>query len=336
MAEKLQNVLKQSFAVEGNRIYVTASIGITLSDHQYKKTEDVLRDADVTMYEAKDRGRARYEVFDQSLRAAALTRLKMETEMRMGIAQKQFELFYQPIINAQTWMVEGFEALIRWRHPTQGLISPSVFIPVAEETGLIITLGEMIFQLACEQLVEWSRHGLEIDRLKMSINLSGKQLMSPDLMLMINRAIATSPISPHRIKLEITESVLLEQDYQAIEILHRLRDSGFEISLDDFGTGYSSLSYLQRLPIDTLKIDRSFVQKMQRDVRDKNLAIVQSIVTLSHALGLSVIAEGVETKEQLRKLQALGCEYVQGYLFSPPVDPEMATRLLQKRIIDIA
>jgi diguanylate cyclase (GGDEF)-like protein/PAS domain S-box-containing protein len=338
VADRLQKVLRDYFEIEGNRVFVSASIGITLSNNAYEKAEDVIRDADATMYKAKDRGRARYEVFDRSLRAAAMGRLNLETEVRLGISRNEFRLFYQPIIDintSETFTLRGFEALVRWQHPKQGLIGPHLLIPVAEETGLIVELGEMIFDMACLQLMEWQQSKFDISNLKLSINLSGKQLMSPDLLSMIKRRISRSNVDPQKIKLEITESILLEQDYQAIHILNNLRDFGFEISLDDFGTGYSSLSYLQRLPIDTLKIDRSFIQKIQNDVKHKNFAIVQAIITLSHALGLNVIAEGVETKEQLEKLQFLQCEYVQGYLFAPPVDVVAATEFLKARIIEI-
>lgn len=332
-ADRLQQCLRDCFEINGNRIFVSASIGITLSDHKYQQPEDILRDADTTMYKAKEKGRARYEVFDQSLRRAALNRLKLETDLRIGITEHQFRLFYQPIVNIRSQELQGFEALVRWQHPQKGLLGPGLLISVAEETGLIVPLGELIFEMACYQMVEWYQQGL--DKFKLSINLSSKQLMDQDLFKIINRSISQINVDPRRIKLEITESVLLEQDYQAINILNRLREHGFEISLDDFGTGYSSLSYLQRLPIDTLKIDRSFIQRLQNDIQDRNLAIVQSIVTLSHAVGLDVIAEGVETREQLDKLQFLGCEYVQGYFFSPPVDKIKATEFLKKRIIEM-
>ncbi|NJN73187.1 MAG: EAL domain-containing protein [Limnothrix sp. RL_2_0] len=335
IADKLQCSLDNHFEIEGNRIFVSISIGITLSTNQYERPEDILRDADATMYKAKDKGRARYEVFDESLRAAALNRLKLENELRTGLLQNQFCLFYQPIIDVESLEIKGFEALVRWFHPVHGMVSPSDFIPVAEETGLIIALGEMIFEMACQQLTDWHQEQFDLSHLKLSINLSGKQLMDPHLLGVINRVMSRPNIGSQRIKLEITESILLEQDYQAINVLNNLRESGFEISLDDFGTGYSSLSYLQRLPIDTLKIDRSFIQKIQHDVQNKNLAIVQSIITLSHAIGLNVIAEGVETQEQLDKLATLGCEFVQGYFFSPPVDSVRASEFLRKRIIEM-
>ena len=335
VANKIQNRLRDYFEIDGNRIFVSASIGIALCDHQNNKPEDILRDADATMYRAKERGRACYEIFDKSLRLAASNRLKLETELRSGIFEKQFCLFYQPIVNLSTSKIEGFEALLRWHHPVKGLIGPQLLIPVAEETGLILTLGEMIFELAFEQLLTWQEQGQDLSDFKLSINLSGKQLMAPDLIPTINRLLSQAKIDPRLIKLEITESVLLEEDYDAINVLKHLRNCGFEISLDDFGTGYSSLSYLQRLPIDTLKIDRSFIDKLQHDKRNKNLAIVQSIITLSHAIGLNVIAEGVETREQLAKLRSLGCESIQGYLFSPPVDVQAATNLLEKRIINL-
>ncbi|OKH18352.1 hypothetical protein NIES208_06005 [[Limnothrix rosea] IAM M-220] len=335
VANKIQHRLRDYFDIDGNRIFVSASIGITLCDYQNDKPEDILRDADATMYKAKEKGRACYEVFDKSLRLAASNRLKLETELRSGIFEKQFCLFYQPIVNLSASKIEGFEALLRWNHPTKGLIGPHLLIPVAEETGLILSLGEMIFELAFKQLAKWQWQGKDLTGFKLSINLSGKQLMAPDLIPIINRLLSRINVDPRMIKLEITESVLLEEDYDAISVLKHLRNCGFGISLDDFGTGYSSLSYLQRLPIDTLKIDRSFIQKIQRDEDNKNLAIVQSIITLSHAIGLSVIAEGVETKEQLVKLQSLGCESIQGYLFSPPVDEVAASDFLGKRIIDL-
>jgi diguanylate cyclase (GGDEF)-like protein/PAS domain S-box-containing protein len=335
IADRLQSSLKNHFEIEGNRIFVSISIGITLSTNQYDRPEDILRDADATMYRAKDKGRDCYEVFDESLRSAALNRLKLENELRTGLSQNQFCLFYQPIFDAKSLELKGFEALVRWQHPVHGTISPNSFIPVAEETGLIISLGEMIFEIACQQLNDWYQNQFDVSHLKLSINLSGKQLMDPHLLGVVDGVMARMNIDPKNIKLEITESVLLEQDHQAINVLNKLRESGFGISLDDFGTGYSSLSYLQRLPIDTLKIDRSFIEKIQDDIHNKNLAIVQSIITLSHAIGLDVIAEGVETQEQLDKLAALGCESVQGYFLSRPVDPAGASEFLCKRIIEM-
>ena len=327
VAEKLQQEITVPLTIEKNEAFVSAGIGIALSTTGYEHAEDILRDADTAMYRAKATGKA-FEVFDDGMYTRAVSRLKLENDLRRAIEREEFCVYYQPIVDLKTSVLSGFEALARWQHPERGLLSPAEFIPVAEETGLILPLGQWVLEEACRQLRVWQRQSEAARMLTISINLSAKQLSQPDLCGEIQHALAVTDLDPRSLKLEITESVVMDNADLAISMLNKLRNLGIQLSIDDFGTGYSSLSYLHRFPVDYLKIDRSFISGM--DFGDENLEIVRSITMLARNLGMEVIAEGIETKEQLAQLRALSCRFGQGYIFSHPLAAESATLLIQE------
>jgi EAL domain-containing protein (putative c-di-GMP-specific phosphodiesterase class I) len=281
------------------------------------------------MYRAKSSGKARHEVFDREMHAHAMNLLHIETDLRRAVERGELRLHYQPIVSLADESVMGFEALVRWQHSERGLVSPMDFIPVAEETGLIVSIGRWVLREACRQMTEWKRRDASASPLFMSVNLSGKQFAQPDLLGQVTRILEETGLDPRSLKLEITESVVMENIDAAVETLESLRSLGVEVSIDDFGTGYSSLSYLHRLPIDTLKVDRSFVSRMASN--NENTEIVRTIVTLAQSLEMKVVAEGVETSEQLAQLQILRCEGGQGFLFSRPLDADDASALLARR-----
>ncbi|HZS04906.1 MAG TPA: EAL domain-containing protein [Blastocatellia bacterium] len=328
IAERIQQSLEQPFEVAGHEVYTTVSIGIAHSALGYEQPEEMLRDADTAMYRAKARGTSRYEIFDRAMHSQVATRLQMENDLRRAIERGEFFLCYQPIVRLESGRLEGFEALIRWNHPERGVISPARFIPVAEETGLIVPIGQWVLREACRQMKEWEVEYPAAFPLQMSVNLSGRQFVQPDLLGEINRVLSETGLAPERLKLELTESVVMENIETAVSLLRQIRELGIELSIDDFGTGYSSLSYLHSFPLSTLKIDRSFV--MQMGDQDENTEIVGTIVTLARTLRMEVIAEGVETLEQLDQLRALSCQYGQGYYFSRPVDSQAAGILLRE------
>jgi diguanylate cyclase (GGDEF)-like protein len=328
VAEKIQREISVPLTIEKNEAFVSASIGIALSNPGYECPEDILRDADTAMYRAKDTGKARYEVFDDLMYTRAVSRLKLENDLRRAIERQEFCVYYQPIVKLKTSEICGFEALVRWRHPEHGLVFPVEFIPIAEETGLILPLGQWVLEETCRQMREWQRHSFTNKMLTMSVNLSGKQLSQRDLCAQIQQTLEATDLDPRCLKLEITESVVMENADLAITILNQLRELGIQLSIDDFGTGYSSLSYLHRFPVNHLKIDRSFISGMS--LGDENLEIVRSITMLARNLGMEVIAEGIETKEQLAQLRALSCRFGQGYLFSKPLEAEAAGLLIQR------
>ncbi|HWT02608.1 MAG TPA: EAL domain-containing protein [Pyrinomonadaceae bacterium] len=326
IAHRIQRDLSIPFNFDGHEVYTTASIGIAPSTTGYDNPADIMRDADTAMYRAKTLGKNRYEVFDKAMHEVAINLLQMETDLRHALEREEFFIQYQPIVSLHNFSLRGFEALLRWRHRERGLISPLDFIPVAEDTGQIIHIGAWVLKEACRQMQRWQReYGVE-NPLFISVNLSGKQFAQPDLIDQVKNIIGETRLSPRGLKLEITESVVMENFETATEMLQQLRDLGVQLSIDDFGTGYSSLSYLHRFPIDTLKIDRSFVIKMIDN--NENLEIVRTIVMLAQNLGMDVIAEGVETKEQLALLRKLKCENGQGYYFSKPLDVKGAETLL--------
>jgi diguanylate cyclase (GGDEF)-like protein/PAS domain S-box-containing protein len=326
VALRVQDAVTQPFNIGGHEVFTTASIGIALSNTGYERAEDLLRDADTAMYRAKVLGKKRHIVFDREMHDRAMEVLQIETDLRRAITRKEFFLNYQPIVSLETGKVASFEALVRWRHPERGLVQPSEFIPVAEETSLIIPLGLWVLNEACRQVREWQKLHLADDDVTISVNLSSRQFSQADLIEQVSSALRDSGLRPGCLKLEITESMVMENIDTAIGMLTQLRALGVGISIDDFGTGYSSLSYLHRFPIDTLKIDRSFVTQMTDNT--ENAEIVRTIVTLARSLDMDVIAEGVETREQLRQLGNLGCDYGQGYLFSRPVGASQALELL--------
>jgi diguanylate cyclase (GGDEF)-like protein len=325
VAQRIQDELKQPFVLDKNSAFATSSMGIALSSTGYDKPEDILRDADTAMYRAKENGKARYEVFDQAMHARAVSRLQLESDLRQAVERKEFCVYYQPIVSLQTGRLTGFEALVRWNHPRRGLVSPADFIPVAEETGLIVPIGEWVLAEACTRVREWQIGSPSHRSLSLSVNLSARQVEQADLLERIHEALETSKLSPHCLKLEITESVVMENAEAAALKFKQLRSLGVQLSIDDFGTGYSSLSYLHRFPLNYLKIDRSFVSRL---TTDNDNAIVRTISTLARNLGMEVIAEGIETEEQYQQLRLLGCEYGQGYLFSQPVNSEAVLLLL--------
>jgi diguanylate cyclase (GGDEF)-like protein/PAS domain S-box-containing protein len=322
VAESIYQTLTFSFNLEGYELFTTASIGIALSSQGYENPEDILRDADLTMYSAKDRGKARYEIFDCGMRDRALQRLQLETDLRRAIEREEFEVYYQPITSLDMGKLAGFEALARWRHPVRGAISPAEFIPVAEETGAIVPLGIWLLEESCRQLRSWQLKYPHNSALKISVNLSGKQLREPQLIEQIDRILAVTELDGKYLKLEITESLLIENIESVITILSTLKQRGIQFSIDDFGTGYSSLSYLHRFPVDTIKIDRSFIRQMEED--RENIAIIRAIITLAHGLNMDIVAEGIETTAQLAQLKLLGCEYGQGFFFAQPLNSKQA------------
>jgi diguanylate cyclase (GGDEF)-like protein/PAS domain S-box-containing protein len=328
LAERLQQSLTQSIKLSAQEITITASIGIAFSSTTYQKPEELLRDADTAMYQAKSRGKACYALFDPSMHSRAINQLQLENDMRRALEREEFFLVYQPIVALETERLVGFEALVRWQHPERGLVSPGEFIPISEETGLILPLGEWVIGEACRQMRVWQGRwpALFDSSLIMSLNLSGKQLMQENIVEYVERALAQHQLSPHHLKLEITESVVMENIEVAMRKLDQLRKLGVKLSIDDFGTGYSSLSYLHRLSTDTLKIDRSFVQQMAEN--NENAEIVRTIITLAKNMQMDVTAEGIETVEQLEMLRALGCECGQGYLFAKPMEAEAAFQLI--------
>jgi diguanylate cyclase (GGDEF)-like protein/PAS domain S-box-containing protein len=326
IAHRVQKELSAPFILDGHEVFNTVSIGIAPSSSGYDNPAHIMRDADTAMYRAKLMGKNRHEIFDKAMHEAAVGLLQMETDLRHALDREEFFIQYQPIVNLDDFRLCGFEALVRWRHPERGLISPLDFIPLAEDTGQIIPIGHWVLVQACKQMHRWQRrYGME-HPLFISVNLSGRQFAQSDLIEQIKNTIAETRLNPRGLKLEITESVVMENIETATQMLQQMRDLGVQLSIDDFGTGYSSLSYLHRFPIDTLKIDKSFVMEMVDN--NENIEIVRTIIMLAQNLGMDVIAEGVETKEQLALLRRLKCEKGQGYYFSRPLETTAAENLL--------
>jgi diguanylate cyclase (GGDEF)-like protein len=321
LTERLQNALQKPVQLGEMEVTMSASIGITFSTIGYQTSDQIIRDADIAMYKAKSRGKGQYALFDSSLHEHVASQLKLEGELRRALGFGQIYLDYQPIYALRDQKLIGFEALARWMHPEHGLIEPSTFIPIAEETGIIVPLGSWVLREACRQMKAWKdAHGSS--SLQMSVNVSSLQLTRPDFVLRVRNALQAADMNAAELTLEVTESVLMDGIENAVSTLTELRRMGVTLSIDDFGTGYSSLSYLASLPIDTLKVDRSFVGKMCGD--DEGSEIVKAIFKLGSALGKRVFAEGIETTAQLLHLQELGCEFGQGFLLSRPVHAERA------------
>lgn len=328
VAQRIQASLTVPFTLNGQEVYTTASIGIALSSSGYTHAEELVRDADNAMYRAKALGKARHQVFDSSMHDQAVDLLQLESDLRRAVERQEFVVHYQAIREISSGMTQGYEALVRWQHPQRGMIYPGDFIPAAEETGLILPLGWFVLREACRQTAEWQKQSPHARDLMISVNLSSNQFSQPDLPAQVRRILAETGLAAKHLKLEITETVVIENPESAGEMLRQLRALGVKVCLDDFGTGYSSLSYLLRFPIDTLKIDRSFVNGIGTGA--ENASIVKTIVALAHNMGMDVTAEGVETQAQLDHLKSLDCEHAQGYLFSKPVDPEKAFALLSQ------
>jgi diguanylate cyclase (GGDEF)-like protein len=326
VAERIEEALSFAINLAGAEVKTSASMGIVTSSMAHDQPEQVLRSADMAMYRAKAAGRARYEMFDRAMHTDALERLQLETDLRRAVEQGEFALHYQPVVSLRSGKVTGFEALVRWQHPHRGLVHPADFIPVAEETGLIVPIGRWVLLEALQQIKEWHRSHPRREPLTIGVNLSVKQFSQPDLMDQITRALESTGAPASSLRLEITESAIIERGEAAVAILSGIRDLGVQVYLDDFGTGYSSLRYLHGLPIDSIKIDREFVSSMDSD--DKNLRLVRTILTLAEIVGVRAEAEGISSSEQLRELRSLNCEQGQGYLFSAPIPRESVDELL--------
>lgn len=331
VAERIQQNLSVPFKLENYEVFTSASIGIIISNEIRRTPEDVLRDADAAMYQAKETGKARYEIFDREMHVRNMNLLQLENDLRRAIERKEFEVYYQPIVELDSGQLCELEALIRWNHPEHGLVMPDQFISVAEETGLIIPIGEWILREACGQIKIWQKEIPAAKNLSISVNLSAKQLMHPALTSQIRKILKETKLKPEFLKLEVTESMVMEHSDIAGGVLDDLQNLGISLSTDDFGTGYSSLSYLHQFPFDRLKIDRSFISKMDSEVKSE--AIVRTILLLGQNLEIEVTAEGIENEQQLWQLRSLGCRRGQGYLYSKPVNAVLAAELLNKGLL---
>jgi diguanylate cyclase (GGDEF)-like protein/PAS domain S-box-containing protein len=329
MARRVLTQFEQPFSLEGKEYVVSASIGIALTVAGDSKgtSNALLRDADVAMYRAKSSGRGRYVMFDTRMQLDVRARLDLETDLRHAVERDELRVYFQPIIQLQSKGFREVEALVRWQHPSRGLVMPADFIPIAEETGLIITIGQWVLEEACRQVAVWQAEFPLGPPLQVSVNVSPRQFEHPGLIEDVKRALRNSGIGAASLKLEVTEGVIMRDTEASIQTLKSLKDHGIQIAIDDFGTGYSSLSFLRRLPLDVLKIDRSFVQGIGRNPEDN--AIVQAIISMAKSLGLSVTAEGVETNEQAALLREWSCEQAQGFLFARPVEAKKITDLLK-------
>jgi diguanylate cyclase (GGDEF)-like protein len=319
------------FYLDEREVYSSVSIGIAFSNSDYTQPDDMIRDADTALNKAKSLGRARHVVFDATMHQQVAKFLKLDTNLRRAIEREEFLLHFQPVVNTTGNNLYGFEALIRWKHPDSGLIPPMDFIPVAEETGLILSIGQWVLNEAFRQMKSWHNQFPMNPPLKISVNISSKQFLQPDFIEQVKGAILETDIEPSSICLEITESVIMEDPKKSALKMMQLRDLHIQLYIDDFGTGYSSLSYLGKFPSDALKIDKSFVNNMMND--KTNMEIVRSIKNLASNLEMSVIAEGVETEAQLLEIKKLGCEYAQGYLFSKPLDAEEAGLFIKSSLV---
>lgn len=324
--KRIQKKLAEPFTVDSHEIITTASIGIAFSSDRYSKADQILRDADIAMYRAKCNGKSRYEIFDEEMHTRALKLLEMENDLRSAIQRKEFVLHYQPIMELRTGKVIGFESLIRWEHPKLGLIPPNDFIPLAEETGMIVEIGDWVLMQACRQIKRWEQLLCGAKPPTVNINISGKQLAQEDITQRIITIIEQCNIDSSCLKLELTESMVMENPTKVSTIITELKQHHIQTAIDDFGTGYSSLSYLHKFPIDTLKIDRSFINMVGPE--EQNTEIVNTIVILAHSLGLDVVAEGVENEAQLQYLQSIGCEYGQGYYYAKPLPADQVIHML--------
>ena len=319
LAERLMETLRRPFTVAGTELMTSASIGITFSAFGYTSTDEVLRDADTAMYKAKAAGKARYALFDASLHTEVANRLRLEGELRHAIDDGQLAVAYQPIFDLASNKLSGFEALVRWNHPTNGPVSPAEFVPIAEEAGLMLRLSDYVLHCACHQLKQWQQLDPAFADLTINVNISGPDVAHGAFVARVTRALVESGLQPQHLCLELTENILMERLEGALPVLDELRRLGVGLAVDDFGTGYSSLSHLSTLPIDTLKIDRSFVARLAPDSNEA--AVVRTIVLLGSSLGKHVVAEGIETRPQMEQLREMGCQLGQGYLLARPMSP---------------
>jgi diguanylate cyclase (GGDEF)-like protein len=329
VAQRIIDGLNRPFVLDGNEVVVTASIGIALFPDDGEDMDTLLKNADIAMYHAKEQGRNGYQFYRNSMNAAALEKLRLENDLRRALARNEFTLFFQPEIDVQDWSLAGLEALIRWNHPERGLVGPLEFIPVAEDSGLILPIGEWVLMAACQQNREWQDAGLPA--VPVSVNLSGHQFRQKNFVDVVRGALRGSRLEPRYLILEITESVLMKDTAASMETLKELRTMGVRLSIDDFGTGYSSLSYLKRFPIHSLKIDRSFIKEVAVNADDA--AIVTAIIVMGHSLKLAVVAEGVEKKEHADILRTQGCDHMQGYFISKPMPAADVPALFSRGVV---
>jgi diguanylate cyclase (GGDEF)-like protein len=326
LCERIQKELQKPFRLGSMDVAISASIGITFSTNGYQTSDQIIRDADIAMYKAKSKGKAQYAIFDSSLHQHVTAQLELESELRRALGGGQIYLEYQPIFQLAEQKLVGFEALMRWNHPERGVLEPSMFIPIAEETGLIVPLGNWVLNEACRQMAEWNR-GNEHLGLRVSVNVSSLQLTHPDFVSQVGQALQNAGLPASSLTLEVTESVLMEGIENAITTLNHIRDMGVTLSIDDFGTGYSMMKQLQNVPAIELKIDKTFVQNMHANHAD--LVMVEKIIEMGHELEMEVIAEGVETEDQFKLLREKGCDGVQGYFFSRALPPADMLRWLE-------
>lgn len=325
VADRVQSAMTRAFDVQNQAVFASVSIGIVLNRGSYEKAEDLLQDADTALYEAKANGRGRHQTFDADMRVRSLALLQLETDLRRALERQEFEVYYQPIVDTTSGAITALEALVRWHHPERGLILPTDFIPVAEENGLVVPINEWVTGTACRQLREWLRF---TPGLKMSVNLSARQVQNPNLPEYFRRTLIENGLDGHSLQLELTENAILQDFEQTLRVLTGLNELGIQISLDDFGMRYSSLDYLKRFPVSTIKIDKSFISDIREDSQDD--AITRTIISVGHLLNKNVVAEGVETGHQLDFLRRHECDAIQGYLYSQPQNKSIITELLEK------
>lgn len=331
VVERLQEVIAKPYKLRDHEVVISSSIGIAISSADRRSAEILLRDADTAMYRAKSGGKARHAVFDTDMHEDAIKRLHVEGDLRRAVAEGQFQVYYQPIVELSTRRIRSFEALVRWIHPDRGFVSPVEFISVAEENGLIVDIGRFVLEQACADTQAWNE-ALGADSIGININISKRQIAEPGFVDEVRAVLARTRIPGHLVRLEVTESTVMENSEAVVDVLHELRTLGIELHMDDFGTGYSSLSCIHRFPIDVLKIDREFVMTMEKD--EQYAAVVQAITMLAHALDIRVTAEGIETEEQAGALGKLHCNYGQGYLYSRPLPASDARAYLFGQIDD--
>jgi PAS domain S-box-containing protein len=329
VAQRIQQRLAIPFEISGQKLVIASSVGVALNDNSYVQAADMMRDAEIAMYRAKQSGKARCEVFDPAMHSSAVRRLKLETDLRLGMERGELLVYYQPIVSLASGRIVGFEALSRWRRP-EGMVSPSEFIPVADETGLILPINRSLLLEACKQLRSWQNQYECDPPLTMSVNISPRQFASPDLTREIGAILENTGVAARTLHLEIMETIAMGNADRALDVLSELKGLGVCLSIDDFGIGYSSLSRLPKFPVDALKIDRVFISNMHLD--RGSFEIVRMIIMLAHSVGLKVVAEGTETEEQIWELKQLGCEMAQGYLYSPPTDARSASQLLSRSL----
>lgn len=326
VADQILKSFSYPFQLKRNEVFINASIGVALGNHRYEQAEHILRDADTAMYQAKMLGKGQFHVFDPTMHVAAMQALQLENDLRKAIQQEEFVIHYQPIISLITGRITGFEALVRWQHPTRGIVPPNLFIPLAEETGLINAIGKIVLSQACYQIKQWHQEKLIDESIVMSVNISARQFAQLDIVEQIDQILAETQINPQILKLEITESAFMNNFQSAKAILQKLHQRQIQLSIDDFGTGYSSLSYLHNFPVDTLKVDRSFVSQLDGTL--ESLGLIPAIKKIAETMKMSVVAEGIETEQQLAQLRELECEFGQGYFFAKPLPKKEATELI--------